>query len=143
MSQTTVLVGFAEAMAAPESVWSLVDDGFRVVAFARRGRPSALRFSRHVECHEICPPEVDLQACLIELQSLMVSMDGNAGELQRILFPLDDKAVWVCSRAELPNQWILAGPSGEMRDLMFPRLRWRATRRKCWHSAPAHHFPLF
>jgi predicted ATP-grasp superfamily ATP-dependent carboligase len=117
MSQTTVLVGFAEAMAAPESVWSLVDDGFRVVAFARRGRPSALRFSRHVECHEICPPEVDLQACLIELQSLMVSMDGNAGELQRILFPLDDKAVWVCSRAELPNQWILAGPSGVNAEL--------------------------
>ena len=32
--QDVVLVGFAEALAAPEVVWSLVDDGFQVVAFA-------------------------------------------------------------------------------------------------------------
>jgi predicted ATP-grasp superfamily ATP-dependent carboligase len=117
MSPTTVLVGFAEAMAAPEVVWSLVDDGFRVAAFARRGRASALRYSRHVECHEICPPEVDLEASLSDLQSLMASMDGAVGDAQRILFPVDDKAVWLSSRVELSNQWLLAGPSGANAEL--------------------------
>jgi hypothetical protein len=117
MSQTTVLVGFAEAMSAPEAVWSLVDDGFRVVAFARRGRASALRSSRHVECHEICPPEVDLEASLSDLQSLIISMDGNVGDLQRILFPLDDKAVWLSSRVKLETGWLLAGPNGANAEL--------------------------
>jgi predicted ATP-grasp superfamily ATP-dependent carboligase len=117
MSQTTVLVGFAEAMSAPEVVWSLVDEGFHVVAFARRGRASALRHSRYVECHEICPPEVDLQTSLCDLQFLLTSMDGKVGDAQRILFPLDDKAVWLSSRAKLENGWLLAGPSGANAEL--------------------------
>lgn len=117
MSQTTVLVGFAEAMASPEVVWSLVDGGFRVVAFARRGRASALRYSHHVVCHEICPPEVDLEASLFDLQSILASMDGKVDDTQRILFPLDDKAVWLSSRIKLENGWILAGPSGPNAEL--------------------------
>lgn len=117
MSQTAVLVGFAEAMAAPEVVWSLVDGGFRVVAFARKGRASALRHSRHVECHEICPPETDLRASLSDLQSLLASIEGGVEDAQRVLFPLDDKAVWLSSRVKLENGWCLAGPSGSNAEL--------------------------
>ncbi len=117
MSPTTVLLGFAEALAAPEVVWSLVDEGFRVVAFARKGRHSALRHSRHVECHEICPPESDLKAAISELQSLMNSVDAEADGARRILFPLDDKAVWLGSRVRLEQDWVLAGPSGTNAEL--------------------------
>jgi len=117
MSQTTVLIGFAEAMSAPEVVWSLVDAGFRVIAFARRGRASALRYSRHVVCHEICSPETDIQSSLSDLNSLMTSIGSQAGENQLILFPLDDKAVWLCSKVEIGNQWILAGPTDYCADL--------------------------
>jgi len=108
----TVLVGFAEALSAPETVWSLVDAGFQVVAFARKGRPSALRQSRHVICHDICPPESDLQTSLAELQALLTSMSGDADGSTRILFPLDDKAVWLASNAQLGKNWLLAGPRG-------------------------------
>jgi hypothetical protein len=108
----TVLVGFAEAIAAPEVVWSLVDEGFRVVAFARKGRHSALRHSRHVICHEICPPEVDLEASLSDLNSVLASIEKKRDDVQRILFPLDDKAVWLASKARLENGWLLAGPQG-------------------------------
>jgi predicted ATP-grasp superfamily ATP-dependent carboligase len=117
MSQTTILVGFAEAIAAPEVVWSLVDDDFRVVAFARRGRASALRHSRYVECHEICPPEVDLEASLSDLQSLMAFLNEDGCTAQPILFPLDDKAVWLGSRVKLERGWLLAGPSGANAEL--------------------------
>jgi predicted ATP-grasp superfamily ATP-dependent carboligase len=123
MSQTTVLVGFAEALAAPEVVWSLVDEGFRVVAFARRGRASALRHSRHVECHEICPPESDLKAALSDLQSLVSSLGAEANSAQRILFPLDDKAVWLGSRVKLEKDWRLAGPSGANAELALNKCR--------------------
>jgi len=117
MSQTTVLIGFAEAMAAPEVAWSLVDSGFRVVAFARRGRSSALRHSRHVECHEICAPESDAQASLSELGTLLNSLGSQATGTPLILFPLDDKAVWLCSKLQMESPWVLAGPDGTRADL--------------------------
>ena len=104
-------------MAAPEVVWSLVDAGFHVVAFARKGQPSALRHSRHVFCHEICPPESDLQASLSDLISLLDSLDATANGTPPVLFPLDDKAVWLSSRIHLRSGWLLAGPQGATAEL--------------------------
>lgn len=112
-----VLVGFAEALAAPEVVWSLVNDGFQVVAFARKGRASALRHSRHVVCHEICPPEQDSQRSLTDLRSLLASLSEPSKNARRVLFPLDDKAVGLCSALPLEDQWILAGPQNGAAEL--------------------------
>jgi hypothetical protein len=122
MPPTTVLVGFAEAMSAPETVWSLVDAGFRVVAFARKGRASALRHSRHVVCHEICAPEANLQEALSDLHSLMNSLSAHAtNDTQLILFPLDDKAVSLCSKMHVENPWLKAGPEGGSADLALDK----------------------
>jgi hypothetical protein len=120
MPQATVLVGFAEAMSAPEVVWSLVDAGFRVVAFARKGRASAIRHSRHVVCHEICAPESDLQLSMAELSSLLDSLNQADGA-KLIVFPLDDKAVWLCSHLQISSDWILAGPTGACADLALDK----------------------
>jgi len=112
-TRATVLVGFAEALSAPEVVWSLIDDGFKVVAFARRGRLSPLRYSRHVECHEICAPESSLEKAASDLGALMRLLSGAKGEEKLILLPLDDKAVFLCSRLQLDADWRLAGPMGD------------------------------
>jgi len=117
MSKPTVLIGFAEAIAAPEVAWSLFDDGFRVVAFARRGKASGLRYSRHVEYREICSPESDVQESQSNLRGLMASLDGEIGDAERILFPLDDTSVWLCSQASADSTWHLAGPSNRLADL--------------------------
>jgi predicted ATP-grasp superfamily ATP-dependent carboligase len=117
MPQTTVLIGFAEAMSAPEVTWSLVDAGCRVVAFTRKGRPSALRHSRHVKCHEISAPEVDLQASRSDLQALMESLDSNGTDTRFVILPLDDKSVWLAKTVELGNRWKLAGPTGAAAEL--------------------------
>jgi hypothetical protein len=128
-SRDVVLVGFAEALAAPEVVWSLVDDGFEVVAFARRGRASALRHSRHVVCHEICPPELDLSKSLSELRALMASLGDVSNGGHRILFPLDDKAVWLCSGFQLEQPWLLAGPQDGAAELALNKhLQFQAAR---------------
>ncbi len=128
-SRDIVLVGFAEALAAPEVVWSLVDDGFQVVAFARRGRASALRHSRHVVCHEICPPESDPQRSLSDLRSLLASLGGLSNGACRILFPLDDKAVWLCSALQLERPWLLAGPQDGAAELALNKhLQFQAAR---------------
>ena len=121
MPRATVLVGFAEAVSAPETVWSLVDGGYRVVAFARKGRASALRHSRHVVCHEICAPESDLQASLSDLRSLLNSLGPQDGDAESILFPLDDKAVWLCSQIGPVSGWRLAGPENGCAELALKK----------------------
>lgn len=117
MAPTRVLIGFAEAMSAPEVAWSLVDAGFEVFAFARKGRASALRYSRHAVCHEICAPESDVQESLSDLDTLVTTLDSQASNGQLVLFPLDDKAVWLCSKLEVRGRWRMAGPSGRCADL--------------------------
>src|SRR4051812_17825224 len=108
-----VLVGFAEAASAPEVVWSLVDAGFRVTAFARRGRASGLRRSRHVRCIEVRAPETDAQGAEQDLAALI----AEAGPEAAVLFPLDDTAVWLCSRQPMPGNWTLVGPTGVAAEL--------------------------
>ena len=108
--RATVLIGFAEALSSPEVAWSLVDGGFRVEAFARKGRCAALRHSRHVTTHEITAPELDAEAALTDLNSLLASLKANDPKSPLVLFPLDDSAVWLGSRAATEPGYLLAGP---------------------------------
>jgi hypothetical protein len=119
--RATVLVGFAEAIPAPEVVWSLVDEGFEVIAFARRGRSSALRHSRHVVCHEICAPETDVQAALSDLKSLLASIKQGGASPQQVLLPLDDKALFLCSQLQIDDGWLLAGAEGAHAELALSK----------------------
>jgi predicted ATP-grasp superfamily ATP-dependent carboligase len=106
-----VCIGFAEAMSGPEVAWSLVDAGFEVVAFGRRGRRSALRHSRYVKTVEITPPELDWRSAMADLTDFLASRQSSRGEVG-VLLPLDDAAVWLCSQANLGSGWSLAGPQG-------------------------------
>jgi hypothetical protein len=112
-SRPRVLLGFAEAASAPEAVWSLVDAGFDVLAFARKGRGSALRRSRHVACVEIRSPEADVFGALSDLAAVLASLDGPT----RVLFPLDDLAVWLSNRVTMPEGGLIVGPTGDAAQL--------------------------
>lgn len=129
-----VLVGFAEAEAAPEVAWSLVDAGARVTAFARRGVPSPLRHSRHVICHDITPPEKSVEGAKADLRALQQSMTGD--KKLRILFPLDDTALWLCSEVALEAGWILAGPRGANAALALDKGRQIELARECGFNVP-------
>ncbi|WP_157597420.1 hypothetical protein [Streptacidiphilus rugosus] len=100
-----VLIGFADALAAPESAFCLADQGYRVVAFARRGSRPALAAARSVEIVEVTAPETDADACVRDI--------ADAVERYRpvAVLPLDDHALWACSRKDLAAP--LAGPRGE------------------------------
>ena len=121
MSRAIVLVGFAEALSAPESVWSLVDAGFQVVAFGRRGRASALRYSRLVECHEVTAPEENLAASLGDLSVLLDSLQNAWPDSRLVYCPLDDKAVWLGSKLTFGSAWISAGPRGLQASLALDK----------------------
>ncbi len=108
----SVLVGFADALAAPEVAASLLQANYRVVSFARRGRKVSLRKLAGMELVEVTAPEDDLAACAAEVASLAASHE--------LTMPLDDQAVLVCDRG-LPTDALVAGPRGAQAQLALDK----------------------
>jgi predicted ATP-grasp superfamily ATP-dependent carboligase len=100
----SVLLGFAEATAAPEAAWSLVDAGFSVTAFARRGSSAGLRRSRLVRIVEVPAPEDDAAACVAAVSEVAQKLGAE------VVLPLDDSAVWILDRAHSSGTKV-AGPT--------------------------------
>ena len=106
-----VMVGFADALAAIESVWSLLGAGFSVSAFTRAGHAPVLRRLDSVELHQIAAPERNVEDSLRDLRAAMHASDSGA------LMPLDDAAVWLCQRACEGTPWVLVGPRGTQAEV--------------------------
>lgn len=87
-----ILMGFADALAAIETAWSLQNSGFRVVAFQRPGRRPALRRVRGVELHAIPAPEDEARRAAAALDRLVRRLRPSA------VLPLDDHSLWLTSR---------------------------------------------
>jgi biotin carboxylase len=104
-----VLIGFAEALAAIETAWSLQGAGFTVAAFRRAGSRPALRRVHGITVYEVPRPELNAAATTAAVRELCDALTPAA------LLPLDDHAVWVCSQLE-DAKVPLAGPSGYAAD---------------------------
>lgn len=110
----TVLVGFAEALAAPETLWSLREHGHEVVAFTRRGRRPALRRMRDLPLVEIEAPERDLHRASVELEDAVTATRATA------VMPLDDAAVHLCA-AGFGSKVEVVGPTGRQARLALDK----------------------
>lgn len=89
-----VLIGFADALAAPEAVFSLRAAGHDVRAFARRGsRPPILRWLDLGEAIEIAAPEHDAAQAVQDLGSAFARGGFD------LALGLDDVALWLIDRA--------------------------------------------
>lgn len=107
-----IVIGFAEALAAPEVTWSLVNEGMTVVAFARKGSSHSLRHSRYVSLFEITPPERDFSKSLFDLKEKVLALKACSLQETVALMPLDDAAVRLCGDAKLDPKIPLVGPKG-------------------------------
>jgi biotin carboxylase len=134
--EVVVAIGFAEALSAPEVAWSLVDAGFDVIAFSRRGRRAALHHSHHVAIFEITAPEQDCAAALSELAAALESR-RREHHVRAVLLPLDDASVWLCSRVQLASGWILAGASGDCAELALDKQKQVEAAAAAGFSVPA------
>jgi hypothetical protein len=89
-----VLIGFAEALAAPEVVFSLRGAGFAVRPFTRAGAPSPPIARLPVEPPlRLPPPEADADAAVAALRAAAAETAPAA------VLALDDAALWLVDRA--------------------------------------------
>jgi hypothetical protein len=132
----TVLIGFADALAAIEAFWALRDDGWAVVAFARRDSRPALSRCQGVRIVEITAPEEDAAAARSDLAGLLASLCPAA------VLPLCDQSVWLCDQVHSSRRghedhlrtplrgrngandvFRVAGPTGEQARTALDKLR--------------------
>ena len=115
-SRGTVLLTFAESLAAPECAFSLVDAGYDVVLISGRGTTSPIRHVRSVRIEQVTSPFVDAFACVTEIEELARRIGAVA------LMPLDDAALWVCARAgKALGDTVIVGPSGAQLELALDK----------------------
>jgi predicted ATP-grasp superfamily ATP-dependent carboligase len=125
------LVGFAEAVAGPETAFSLLDAGFEVVAFTRSGASPSLRKCPEVRLVEVTAPKDDTAAAVRELELHVDALDPA------VVLPLDDGAVWLCDRAGEAVGSRVAGPIGDPARLALDkRLQLEAAARAGFDVVP-------
>lgn len=114
-------MGFAESLAGPEAVWSLLREGWSVTAFTRSGARAALHRDPRVRIVDVPAPEASADACREALRWL-----ATAPELIAVL-PLDDAALWLTAEIAADLHVPVAGPSGaQARLALDKRLQLRA-----------------
>jgi hypothetical protein len=130
----TVLIGFADALAAIESAWCLTDCGFGVCAFARAGTRPALGRVKQVRVFPVTAPEDDALGCAADLGRLIAELGPAA------VLPLDDHAVWLADRwaqQDPGSGTILAGPAGKLAELALDKRQQLASAAVVGFAVPA------
>jgi formate-dependent phosphoribosylglycinamide formyltransferase (GAR transformylase) len=139
MNKATVIIGFAEALSAPEVAWSLVDHGFEVVAFTRSGRRAALKQSRYVRVFEVAPPEMDVVRTEQDLRAAIDSIRASSSVPVAIM-PLDDQALWLCGRTGIRGAGVFVGPKSEALDMALDKEKQVQIAQTAGFPVPAYSF---
>lgn len=111
-----VLIGFAEALPAPEVFFSLHDAGHEVSLFRRtESRPPLAGLAPIRAVHDVPAPEWDAPAATAALRALMDGPDAPD-----LLLPVDDAALWLAGAA-LPVDPRIAGATGDRAALALDK----------------------
>ncbi len=114
-----VLIGFAEAVPAPEVFFDLRAAGHRVSCFTRAG--TKLPILKHLpfeQVFEIPSPESDTPGAVAGLSAILDGFDG-------IVFPLDDTGLWMVNAASKACKTppVSAGAEGAPAEVALDKLR--------------------
>jgi predicted ATP-grasp superfamily ATP-dependent carboligase len=131
-----VIIGFAEALSAPEVVWSLADQGWKVIAFTRAGASPAVRSSRYVSLFEITAPETSWSQALADLARQVAALQRGNPQTKIVLMPLDDASVWLVNRAQADAKILVAGPTDQAATLALNKSIQIDFARKAGFSVP-------
>lgn len=110
-----ILIGFGEALSAPEVAWDLLDHGFQVSAFTRQGSSPPLRCIKEIKLIEVTPPEKDAWETVEHVKQAVERSRAEA------ILPLDDAAVWLCDKVSSRTKVPVAGATGEAAHLALDK----------------------
>jgi hypothetical protein len=118
-----VMLGFADSLAAIETTWSLLDNGYDVVALAKGNSKPALRWGRSVALLRVVSPHVDPWATVDDVVRLVRDLRPVA------VMPLDDDMVWVGHQAALRADLTLLPRSDQTEYAIDKRAQLRIARK--------------
>lgn len=101
-----ILIGFAEALSAPEVVWCLLGAGFRVAAFTGNKHHIPLHKLKSVDIVHVTPLKEDAGKTLFDLRNIYKELKASA------ILPLNDSALWLCNKLADDPEINVAGPTG-------------------------------
>lgn len=101
-----MLIGFADEVAGPEVAFSVLDAGFEVLAFTRRGAAPSLNRCPAVRVVEITTPVDDARAALRDLERQVEATRPD------VILPLGDDVLALCDSAGEEVRSRVAGPTG-------------------------------
>jgi len=102
-----VLIGFGEALSAPEVAWDLLGHGFQVSAFIRRGCSPPLRRIKEIKLLEVTAPEHDARETVDQIKQVIDETGADT------ILPLDDATIWLFDRVKDRIGIPVAGATGE------------------------------
>lgn len=106
-SNSRVLVGFGESLSGPEVVWSLLENGYSVDVFSRKGISAPIAADKRVRVWSVCAPEIDVSQSLHELQQLVQRSDWAA------VLAIDDAALYLTQQLQDSISTVLASAAGD------------------------------
>lgn len=110
-----ILIGFGEALSAPEVAWDLLDHGFKVTAFIRRGCSPPLRRIKEIKLIEVTPPEKDAWETVDQVKRAIEDTGAKT------ILPLDDTTVWLFDKVSNRIRIPVAGATGETARLALDK----------------------
>jgi hypothetical protein len=127
----TVLIGFAEAVAAPETVFSLTRAGYDVRAFCRTGSGRALHGLPVGDLLPITAPEHSIEQAIADLRRGV----GKLGSQCRVL-ALDDVALWLVDAAFGHGEISVISATGDQAAFALDKTRQLAAARAAGLATP-------
>jgi hypothetical protein len=128
--ENRVLIGFGEALAAPEVAWSLLDAGFKVCVFTRNGKRAPIAHCRNIEVVSLVSPEEDA----FETVEALIHLVCEGGF--STIMPLDDKSIWACDQVSRRAPVRVVGPTGSLANLALDKRAQLQLASDCRFSVP-------
>jgi len=117
-----ILIGFAEAVPTPEVIYSLLDVGYDIRVFSRRGAGAPLlKWLPVGDPIFVTSPEEDIEAARRDLANALLGPDAPDA-----IFALDDPGLWLVNRvlSELPDGAVQAvHATGAAADIALDKIR--------------------
>ena len=112
-----ILLGFADAIAAIEVVFDLLEKGHELVIFSRRKDSTSLAYCKNITIEYITAPEDNIKDAKKDLLKIIKQNSFDA------MMPLDDIALWLCNEIRENISIKFIGPTSDGIEIALNKIK--------------------